>query len=462
MEDMETRIERIPLPVPPRLVITTRDGSREVALGTTELTLGRGEDNTIVVAADAVSRHHASLQPCEDGVLIKDLGSTNGIAVDGQLLPEVVLRTGMAVTIGTSVTLTYLPSRNRSPRRCGSGRRRRRGAGASPAAEREAEAGAEAEDRRRGAAIEAEVVVDEAPAAEAEVVVEGRRRRRRSSPRQRRSRRRSSCAEAEVVVAEEPAAEAGSSSKRRRSSPAPELVTARGGARRRGGGAPQGRTALRLEVVVEEARAEAAPETGDAEAETLLDEAPPDEDAAGRRRGAGRHSPDELVRGSKPGPAGVAGRSLHAGGAGRAGCRREPDRERVRLVRVLAGVGAGEPGAGAAAAARERSRPRGDGRATGRGRARRRRRDTVPSLLPTEPGIEEPEAAPAGEDLAQGWYLWHSEGGSGRQDGPCTRDELVALGQNGGISAGDLIWHESFVDWVAAEHVPAVSQYVQP
>ena len=109
MEDFETRIERIPVPVPPRLVITTRDGTREVPLGDGQLILGRGEDNDVVVAADAVSRRHASLELRDEGVLIKDLGSTNGIAVDGQVMPEILLLPDMQVTIGTSVALAYLP-----------------------------------------------------------------------------------------------------------------------------------------------------------------------------------------------------------------------------------------------------------------------------------------------------------------------------------------------------------------
>ena len=110
MSDFETRIERIQLPVPPRLAIATAEGVREVALLSPALTFGRGEDNDIVVEADAVSRHHASLELREDGVLIKDVGSTNGIAVDGILVPEVLLCPGVEVTIGTSVTLAYLPA----------------------------------------------------------------------------------------------------------------------------------------------------------------------------------------------------------------------------------------------------------------------------------------------------------------------------------------------------------------
>lgn len=93
---------------PPRLRITTPEGSREIPLDKARLTLGRDPANDVEVAADAVSRRHASLERRGDKLLVTDLGSTNGLNVDGTLVPEVLLADGDHVAIGASVTLEFL------------------------------------------------------------------------------------------------------------------------------------------------------------------------------------------------------------------------------------------------------------------------------------------------------------------------------------------------------------------
>jgi hypothetical protein len=48
-----------------------------------EVKLGREKDNTIVVADQKVSRHHALLNPIDDTYIIHDQGSANGTYVNG-------------------------------------------------------------------------------------------------------------------------------------------------------------------------------------------------------------------------------------------------------------------------------------------------------------------------------------------------------------------------------------------
>jgi len=98
----------LPAGKPPRLRVTTPDGTREVPLAKTSLTLGRDPASDVVVAADAVSRRHAQLERRGDRWVMRDLGSTNGLSVDGRLEPEVLLSDGRRVDIGQSVTLTFL------------------------------------------------------------------------------------------------------------------------------------------------------------------------------------------------------------------------------------------------------------------------------------------------------------------------------------------------------------------
>jgi ABC transport system ATP-binding/permease protein len=98
----------LPHGLPPRLTVRTPDGSREFPLEKATLTLGRDPDNDIVVPAEAVSRHHAALERRAGGFVIKDLGSTNGLSVDGRLVQEKQLEPGDSVAIGKSVTLTFV------------------------------------------------------------------------------------------------------------------------------------------------------------------------------------------------------------------------------------------------------------------------------------------------------------------------------------------------------------------
>ncbi len=46
--------------------------------------LGRGKDNQLVLQDEGVSRHHCRIKRTEDGWTVEDLGSTNGVRVNGQ------------------------------------------------------------------------------------------------------------------------------------------------------------------------------------------------------------------------------------------------------------------------------------------------------------------------------------------------------------------------------------------
>src|SRR5262245_26801827 len=72
------------------------------AIDSTALTIGRGGDNDLPVAADEfASAHHARFEPRRDGVYVADVGSTNGTFVNGirltkdrKLIPGDVVRIG--------------------------------------------------------------------------------------------------------------------------------------------------------------------------------------------------------------------------------------------------------------------------------------------------------------------------------------------------------------------------------
>jgi len=59
-------------------------GGRRLALSAQGGVVGRSRDCDIVLEDTGVSRHHAELRPSERGWTVRDLGSTNGVQVNGQ------------------------------------------------------------------------------------------------------------------------------------------------------------------------------------------------------------------------------------------------------------------------------------------------------------------------------------------------------------------------------------------
>src|SRR5947209_16727714 len=86
--------------------------SGRTMLGSTVCTLGRAQDNQLVISDPKASSHHAEIRPSAQGYSIVDLGSTNGTFVNEQLLMRDMLRAlnqGDTIRIG-NVTLTYVVS----------------------------------------------------------------------------------------------------------------------------------------------------------------------------------------------------------------------------------------------------------------------------------------------------------------------------------------------------------------
>jgi|SRR5579884_215356 len=62
--------------------------------------LGRFPDNDIVLDDRRVSRHHAELIERGSGWLLRDVGSTNGIAINGKIVKEGPLAPGDRISLG--------------------------------------------------------------------------------------------------------------------------------------------------------------------------------------------------------------------------------------------------------------------------------------------------------------------------------------------------------------------------
>ena len=75
------------------------DGQRYLLTGPVTV-IGRGAEADIVVDDPGVSRRHLEIRVTPDGVVATDLGSTNGLFVEGHQVPAATLLDGNSLTIG--------------------------------------------------------------------------------------------------------------------------------------------------------------------------------------------------------------------------------------------------------------------------------------------------------------------------------------------------------------------------
>jgi DNA-binding NtrC family response regulator len=86
-----------------RLALRYQEQVRYFPMPDRDVRLGTAAENDLVASFPGISRHHAKLRPEGAGVLVTDLGSTNGLVRDGRRLDEVLLTPGKAVRLGHAV-----------------------------------------------------------------------------------------------------------------------------------------------------------------------------------------------------------------------------------------------------------------------------------------------------------------------------------------------------------------------
>lgn len=87
----------------PRVTITVPDKNAQpyrFQLDRQVVTLGRGSENDIPIDCGSVSVNHAEMRRIEGGYELIDVGSTNGIKLDGERQQVVPLRSGATVKLG--------------------------------------------------------------------------------------------------------------------------------------------------------------------------------------------------------------------------------------------------------------------------------------------------------------------------------------------------------------------------
>ncbi len=104
--------------MPYRLVSFAGDQSFELLPGRS-LVVGRGVTSDIAIYDPTISRRHAELIVGADGVLVKDLGSSNGTCINGSRVSSGRLKTNDSVTFGK--VLFQLKDLTTGPNRSGDG-----------------------------------------------------------------------------------------------------------------------------------------------------------------------------------------------------------------------------------------------------------------------------------------------------------------------------------------------------
>ena len=90
----------------PRHPLLDIDGQRYLLTGPVTV-IGRGSEADIIVDDPGVSRRHLEIKVTPDGVVATDLGSTNGLFVEGHQVPAATLLDGNTLTIGRTRILFW-------------------------------------------------------------------------------------------------------------------------------------------------------------------------------------------------------------------------------------------------------------------------------------------------------------------------------------------------------------------
>lgn len=85
----------------PKLVLKFENAIlQEVAVGSSEVSIGRSPDNGLVIDNPAISHYHARVFNEDGRLMLEDFGSLNGTFVNGQRVKMVTLKPGDSVAIG--------------------------------------------------------------------------------------------------------------------------------------------------------------------------------------------------------------------------------------------------------------------------------------------------------------------------------------------------------------------------
>ncbi len=83
----------------PQISLVALDGSREIVVGRTPLVIGRHPRCDVWLSSIEVSRHHCCMTTVEGEVVVRDLGSSNGLQINGRRVWSGRLKPGDTLSI---------------------------------------------------------------------------------------------------------------------------------------------------------------------------------------------------------------------------------------------------------------------------------------------------------------------------------------------------------------------------
>ncbi len=84
----------------PQIEVVTRRGKRRFKLAGKPISIGRADDNTLVLKDDRASRHHCVIEPAGEGWTVRDLDSRNGTKLNNEAITAKSLDNGDEIRIG--------------------------------------------------------------------------------------------------------------------------------------------------------------------------------------------------------------------------------------------------------------------------------------------------------------------------------------------------------------------------
>jgi len=75
------------------------EGTKAIAIDQPMITIGRQDDNTVVIDDPRVSRHHAQVRVINGRIILFDVGSSGGVFLNGRKVSQSVLYPGDVVSL---------------------------------------------------------------------------------------------------------------------------------------------------------------------------------------------------------------------------------------------------------------------------------------------------------------------------------------------------------------------------
>jgi pSer/pThr/pTyr-binding forkhead associated (FHA) protein len=92
------------------VVVQGPESGTEHVLDRDQITIGRGPDADICFDDSAMSKQHVAFELTSEGYLVRDMGSTNGVSVNGSRVMAADLKHGDRIGLGDH-SLQYLAER---------------------------------------------------------------------------------------------------------------------------------------------------------------------------------------------------------------------------------------------------------------------------------------------------------------------------------------------------------------